>query len=123
MNDIVELAQKLGAAIAQSPQAAKLRAARKALDAQAEAKKLLEDYRRQSMKIAQLEQEQKPVEVEDKHKLQEINDKLVGHQVFKDYTAAQVDYVDLMRKVNSAIGKALAEVEKEQGLEQTPPGV
>jgi len=113
VNDIVELAQKLGAAIAQSPQAAKLRVARKALEAQPEARKLMEDFRQQSMKIAQLEQEQKPVEVEDKRKLQEMNDKLVSHQVFKDYTAAQVDYVDLMRKVNSSIGKALAEVEKE----------
>ena len=111
VDDITQLAQKLGAAIAQSPQAANLRAARKALDAQPDAKRLMEDLHRQSEKIVALERQNKPVEVEDKHKLQEINDKLVANEVFKKYTAAQVEYVDLMRKVNTAIGKALSDVD------------
>ena len=111
MDDIIPLAQKLGAAIAQSPQAVNLRAARKAVDGQPEVRKLMEDLHKQSEKLVALERENKPVEVEDKHQLQEINDKLVANEVFKKYTVAQVEYVDLMRKVNSAVGKALAEVE------------
>jgi hypothetical protein len=73
----------------------------------------MEDLHRQSEKIAALERQNKPVEVEDKHKLQEINDKLVANEVFKKHMIAQVEYVDLMRKVNQAIGKALADVEGE----------
>jgi len=111
VDDITALAQKLGAAIAQSPQAVSLRAARKALDAQPDARKLMEDLHKQSEKIVALERQNKPVEVEDKHKLQEINDKLVANEAFKKHMVAQVEYVDLMRKVNQAIGKALAEIE------------
>ena len=111
MDDITQLAQKLGAAIGQSAQAVNLRNARNQLDAQPEVKKLMEDLRRQSEKVAALEGQNKPVEVEDKHRLQEINDKLVANEVFKKHMAAQVEYVDLMRKVNVAIGKALADVE------------
>ena len=111
MDDITQLAQKLGVAIGQSAQSVSLRNARKQLDAQPDVKKLTEEFRRQSDKVAALEGENKPVEVEDKRKLQEINDKLVANDVFKKHMAAQVEYVDLMRKVNQAIGKAMADVE------------
>jgi cell fate (sporulation/competence/biofilm development) regulator YlbF (YheA/YmcA/DUF963 family) len=111
VDDITQLAQKLGEAISQSPQALALRGAKKQLDAQPEVKKLMEDLRRQSQRVDELERAKKPVEVEDKHKLQETNDKLVANEVFKKYMAAQVEYVDLMRKVNGALGKAIADVE------------
>ena len=111
MDDILELAKRLGSAIAQSPQAAALRETRKRLDEKPEVKRLLEDFRRQSEKIGQLEQQKQPVEVEDKRKLQDLHDKLVSDDVFKQYTAAQVEYVDLMRKVSSAMTAALAPVE------------
>ena len=112
MDDILQQAEKLGAAIAQSPQAASLRAARQALDARPEAKKLMEDLHRQSQKIGELERQKKPVEVEDKRQLQEVHDQLIADEVFKKYTAAQVEYVDLMRKVNTALSKALAGTEE-----------
>ena len=48
----------------------------------------------------------------DKHRLQELNDKLVASQEFKKFTAAQVEYVDLMRKVNEEIRRELAETEE-----------
>ena len=38
-------------------------------------------------------------------------DRLVSAEVFKRYTAAQVEYVDLMRKVNEALRAELAETE------------
>jgi cell fate (sporulation/competence/biofilm development) regulator YlbF (YheA/YmcA/DUF963 family) len=111
VDDILQLAQKLGVAIAQSPQGAGLRGAKKQLDSQPDVKKLMDDYRRQSDRIATLEREKKPVEVEDKRKLQETNDQLVANDFFKQYMAAQVEYLDLMRKVDAALNKALAEIE------------
>jgi len=109
---VIELARRLGQAMAQAPAAVAVRAARKELDAQADLKQTLDDYQKQVGKVARLEQAGKPVEVEDKHRLRELNDKLVASEVFKKYTAAQVDYVDLMRKVNDAIRKELTETEK-----------
>lgn len=111
MDDTVELSERLGRAIAGSPQAARLHAARDALKAQKEVEQTLKDYQVQADKINALQQENKPVEVEDKHKLQELEDKLFGSEVFKEFTAAQVEYVDMMRKINQAIQKHLGETE------------
>jgi len=112
VTDCIELSAQLGRAMAGSPQAVALRAAREALNSQPEVIKTLEEYQEQAEKVTRLEQEQKPVEVEDKHKLQELNNRLVGSEVFKKFTAAQVEYVDLMRKVNDVIRRELAETEK-----------
>ena len=112
MSAVTELAERLGKAIADSPQAAALRAARKAVNQQPELDKLLKDFQQQSERIARLEQENKPVEVEDKHKLQTLHEELVASDVFKKYTAAQVEYVDLMRKVNEAIGRQISDTEQ-----------
>ena len=73
--------------------------------------RLLRDFQAQSDKIRQLDAEQKPVEVEDKHALQELQDELVASEIFKKYTAAQVNYIDLMRQVNQAIQNELAPTE------------
>ena len=65
-----------------------------------------------AQKVEQLEHENKPVEVDDKHKLRDLHDTLVANDLFKRFTAAQVEYVDLMRQVNQTLRKQLAEVEK-----------
>ena len=54
----------------------------------------------------------KPVEVADKHKLRDAHEKLMASAVFKRYTAAQVDYVDLIRKVSDAMRGELAPTEQ-----------
>jgi len=103
VDDITSLAERLGKAIADSPQAKRLHEARQGLHADKDLEKLLNDYQDQSEKIARLEGENKPVEVEDKHKLQGLHDRLVSSEPFKKFTAAQVEYMDLMRQVNEAM--------------------
>ena len=111
MSDITDLAVQLGKAIASSPEALKLREARKELDQHKDILDMLKQYQEHAQKLDQLEHENKPVEVEDKHKLRDLHDKLVANDLFKRFTAAQVEYVDLMRQVNQALRKQLAEVE------------
>lgn len=111
MDKIIELATGLGEAISDSQQATQLKAARENLNKEKQASQLLKDYQAQSDRIAQLEREQKPVEVDDKQKLQELHERLIASEAFKRFTAAQVEYVDLMRKVNEAIRKHLGETE------------
>ena len=112
MNEILEMADKLGKAMAASPQAKALQDARKLLDAQPELLATLKQVREHSDKLARLEQEKKPIEVEDKHRMDELQDKLLASDVFKKFTAAQVEYVDLMRQVNDILRRQLAAVEK-----------
>jgi cell fate (sporulation/competence/biofilm development) regulator YlbF (YheA/YmcA/DUF963 family) len=109
---IVEMAGRLGKAIADSPQATKLRTAREELNRHGDLIQLLKDYQAQIDKVAKVEQEKKPVEVDDKHRLQDLQAKLVGSEVFKALTAAQVGYIDLMHRVNAEMRKHLGEIEK-----------
>ena len=111
MSAITELAGRLGKTIASSPPATALRDAREALAAQPELAQLLTNFQNQSDKIRQLEAEGKPVEVDDKHQLQTLQDELVASEIFKKFTAAQVDYIDLMRQVNQAIQNELVPTE------------
>ena len=110
-DEIIQLAERLGKAIAASPQAAALRAARKELQAQKDVLATLNEYQQQAQKVGMLEAENKPIGVDDKHKLQQLHDKLVSIDVFKKFTAAQVEYVDLMRRVTTTLRKNLADVE------------
>jgi len=110
VSEIERLAEELGKAIAAAPQVAKLREAQKALDGEEGTTQLLTDYQQQADKVAQLEADQKPIEPEDKRKLQDLHDALVASETFKKYTMAQVDYVDLMRTVNDKIRQSLGDV-------------
>lgn len=111
MSAITEMAERLGKTISESPQAAALRQARTNLEARPDITQLLNDFQEHSDKLGRLQAENKPVEVEDKHKLTEFQDKLIGEEVFKKYTAAQMEYVDLMRQVNEALSKHLGATE------------
>lgn len=112
MDPIIDLAERLGRAIADSSQASGLREARKAVVEESELSQLLKDYQAQSEKVATLEAENKAVEVDDKHKLRDLHEKLVASETFKKLSAAQVEYVDLMRRVSEAMQNHLAETEK-----------
>ena len=111
MEEILRLAERLGKAIADSTQAQKLRQVRASLAEKKDIEELLDQYRQQADKIARLQAENSPVEVDDKHKLEQLSDKLAASDVFKQFTAAQVDYIDLMRKVNEALSGQLADTE------------
>jgi cell fate (sporulation/competence/biofilm development) regulator YlbF (YheA/YmcA/DUF963 family) len=112
VEDIIQLAERLGRAIADSPQAAKLDAARQGLDGEPGMSQLVKDYDAQARKIAQLEEKNQPIEVEDKHRLEELHNKLTASEAFKKFTGAQVEYVDLMRKVNAAIRRNIGETDQ-----------
>lgn len=111
-NAITELAGRLGKAIADSPAATELHATRKALEEHPEISKLYKEFQDQSLKVAKLESEEKPVEVADKHKLHELREKVIASAEFKKYTAAQVEYADLMRQVSEAMQSKLEDEEE-----------
>lgn len=111
MDAIIELAERLGKAIAESPQAKALREAQDALEKDEQVSGWVRSYREQGEKMARLEQENKPIEVEDKQKLRQLQEQLVANDEVKELTSAQVEYVDLMRQVNQALGAKLQELE------------
>ena len=78
MEAIIQMAARLGNAVASSPQATALRDAMRELDDQPEVRKLLDEFQVHSRKVAELQAENKPIEVEDKHKLQELQGQFIG---------------------------------------------
>ena len=111
MDAILKLADQLGKTIAQSKQAADYRIAREAMNAQQEAMDLLKDFTEQFGKITDLTQKQQPIEPEDKRKLNDLQSKLAAQGTFKAFSAAQVEYTDIMRKVSQTILHHLQGVE------------
>ena len=107
MEKLIEMAQKLGRCIAVHERTVLLKKAQKMVDGDPQAGKLVEEYQQQAEKIHQLEQEQKPIEVTDKHKLREIEQKISNNESLKEMTRRQVDFVDMMRKVKQAIDEQL----------------
>ena len=120
MSAITELAERLGRAIADSPQVAALKAARDAMKNAPEAEQLFMDFREQTDKVARLQQDKKPIEVDDKRRLQDLHEKLIACEAFKQLTAAQVEYVDLMRKVNESIRQHIDENQNATGDSSSP---
>jgi cell fate (sporulation/competence/biofilm development) regulator YlbF (YheA/YmcA/DUF963 family) len=120
MQEIIELAGRLGRELANSPQAKALREAQQQLQADEETARLVDAYRDQAEKITRLEQQGKPVEPEDKHKLDELHAKLASMPAFKKFTAAQYEYADLMRRVDEALNEHLRPPEPSAEDEQRP---
>ena len=68
-----------------------------------DAQRLLTDYNRQLNTIAEKESAGKPIEVGDKRSLEEIQGKVIQHPVLRDLQIVQMDYLDLMRRIDEQI--------------------
>ncbi len=108
MEEILELASKLGAAIASHNRHKIFRKAEEQLKKDSVVKEISEELEKQSKKISELEKNLKPVEVEDKRKLQQLKEKVASKQSIQKFLKAQTDYVELMTKVNERIEAKLA---------------
>ena len=111
MSVVLDLAERLGKAIAGSSEATELRAAAGELNADEAVGRAMKAYQEQHEKVARLRQENKPIEVDDKRKLADLEEQVASSETFKRFSAAQVEFVDLMRKVNDAMHAELEEVE------------
>lgn len=107
MEDILELAGRLGEAIAADPRYKALVDIEEQISKEEAVKKLLQDYHAQQSKMAELERSMKPIEPEDKRRLQELQDKVIGTDLVKKMSAARFEYANLMRQVDEAIQSKL----------------
>ena len=94
MDEILELATKLGKRMAADPRAQRMAAARAALGHSADDRRLLEDYEEQQRRVGQLQVERR---------LADPHSRIVGSEVIKSLLKAQADYVELMNAVSQRI--------------------
>lgn len=103
LDQILEAAKKLGTMISDHEAAKKLDNVIRMLKDDTDAQRLLNDYNRQIQTVAEKESKGQPIEVQDKHKLEELQKKVVRDPFLRDLQMAQMDYADLMRRVDEAI--------------------
>ncbi len=121
MNDLIKLARELGRKMAEHERAQLLWKAQRAVNEDTEAIALLEDYQKQAEKIQKLENENKPIEVEDKHKLREIEENISLNDKLRELTRRQVDFVEMTRKVKQTIDAELLPEQKNQAAAEVKP--
>ena len=111
MDSSMKLAEKLGEALSQSNQAQALRDAKGDVEVNPELIQLMTDYQQQMDKVTQQERMGETIDLDDKRRLKELHDKLVADPAFKKFNEAQMEYVDLMRRINEVLRDKLEETE------------
>jgi len=116
MDDILELASRLGKRIAGDPRGRQMAEAQAALENSAEDRQLLKDYEEQQRKVHDLEMARRPIEPDDKRRLADLHAKVAGSPVIKNLLKAQTDYLALMTLVSQRIEhEALGSAEAPRG--------
>ena len=108
MERVLQLARRLGSAIADTDPFKALAPARQQMADDEPAQQLLDAFMKQQHKIDDLMRQNKPVEVEDKGRLSELQQQVTSHEGIKQLLKAQADYTELMHKVNQAIQAGLS---------------
>ena len=112
LEEIMQRAGTLGEAIRRHPRYVALREADDRVRADTVATEALEAYNKAAADIARKERFAQPVEVEDKRRLERLQQVVVSNEAIKAFMRAQADYAELMRKMNDAIFRSLAGDEK-----------
>ena len=102
---IMDEAEKLGKIVAQHPAIARYKQAQRAVADDPEAGRMLADLDRQIETLARQEQSGLPISDAQRAQLEAAQNRVVSHIKIKNWNMAQVEFVDLLRKVTQTIQK------------------
>lgn len=117
---ILAEADKLGRLVAQHPAIGKYRDAQKAATSDPDAGRLLNEFNRQLETLARQEASGMPLTDAQRNGLESLQAQIASHLRIKALYVAQVEYVDLLRRVNQAIQRHVAEAAGEGAAPSTP---
>jgi cell fate (sporulation/competence/biofilm development) regulator YlbF (YheA/YmcA/DUF963 family) len=103
-DDVLNKARELGELITRHEATRKYQAALEKLRQDEAAQRLLNDLNRKFEEIEQKEQSGRPIEVEDKRTAESLRQQVARHPLLCELQMAQLDYVDLMRKIDALLG-------------------
>lgn len=104
-------ADKLGQLVAQHPAVAKYRAAQKSVAEDPDASRLLRDFDRLLETLGRQEQSGMPVTDAQRTQLESLQSQIMTHIKVKALNMAQLEFVDLLRKVNQSIQGKLVDLQ------------
>jgi len=105
-NEILKAAQDLGKLVASHEAGRKYQQVLSGLLEDTDAQRLLNDYNRHLHTIGEKEATGKPIEVDDKRKLEDLQGRIIRHQLLRNLQIVQMDFADLMRKIDDAIAQS-----------------
>jgi cell fate (sporulation/competence/biofilm development) regulator YlbF (YheA/YmcA/DUF963 family) len=100
---IVAEADKLGQLVAQHPAVAKYRQAQKSVAEDPDAGRLLKEFDRTLETLGRQEQSGQPVTDAQRTQLESLQMQIMSHIKIKALNMAQMEFIDLLRKVNQAV--------------------
>ena len=115
MQEIYEKAEELGALIVKSDPYRELRRAEKAVEASADVKEVVDKFNKCAEKIAEKEKKQQPIEVDEKHELQELREQVQSNELLQELLRVQTEYAMMMNKINSILSAGLERREDVEG--------
>lgn len=115
--ELVRQARALGEQVARHPRVVAFHEARAALERDAAALELLQDYQRQTNRVQELEHAGKPIEVADKHMLRELQQRMASQDAVKRLMRAQADYVELMNEIHQAMDEPVSRLASKDASE------
>ncbi len=101
--EILEQATKLGEMLASHEAFKKLTSATTAFENDVASQRVFADYQRFAQTLQHKAQQGQPIEVGDKRKLEELQQAVITNPLLANMQRAEMDYVDLLRKVDGAI--------------------
>jgi cell fate (sporulation/competence/biofilm development) regulator YlbF (YheA/YmcA/DUF963 family) len=107
-DQIMQEAEKLGQLVAQHPAVARYKQAQSSVASDPEATRLLSDFDRQLETLARQEQAGMPVTDAQRMQLESLQSRIISHLKIKALNLAQVEFVDLLRKITQTIQRPLA---------------
>jgi cell fate (sporulation/competence/biofilm development) regulator YlbF (YheA/YmcA/DUF963 family) len=106
---IMDMAEQLGKLVAQHPAVERYRQAQKSLADDPDAARLLNDFNRQIMTLSRQEESGMPATDAQRHQLEMLQAQLASHLKVKALNVAQMEFVDMLRKVSDLIRKYVNE--------------
>jgi cell fate (sporulation/competence/biofilm development) regulator YlbF (YheA/YmcA/DUF963 family) len=107
---ILDAAEKLSQLVADHSAVARYKSAQKSVAEDPEAGRLLSEFDRQIETLGRQEQQGVPVSEPQRAQLESLQSRIVSHIKIKNLNMAQVEFIDLLRKVNQTIQKPLTEM-------------
>ena len=106
---ILDEAERIGQLVAQHPAVEKYRNAQRAVSEDAEASRALAEFERQLETLGRQEQAGMPVTDAQRQTLEQLQSRIISNIKVKALNMAQVDFIDLLRKVTQTIQRPVTE--------------
>ncbi|MGF1632740.1 MAG: YlbF family regulator [Phycisphaerae bacterium] len=123
MQNILEAARKLGDEVAKHPALDKYQKAQQALADDPEASRLLKDFDSHLERVLMAEQTGQAVDPSVRQTLEALQSRLASNLKVKNFSIAQADLSDMLRKVSQAWQRPVAEAQGAGQPQQSPAGM